>query len=271
MSETDINKRFLLREIRRILRERPHISAKLLCDELGIPYKKYRSLIYNERWKMRKLASLRGTPSTPSVVYHAVTLRAVLPADVVGGVFERARGRVKQFGMWYPSGNRNGELAFVNRLCAAWIWPSGKFRMQFKELIGFDEAVGVARQVLLAAGLSEDVVAGLSFETEGHREFYIGKEVPTFKIKDYEEPLGLEIRADGSHPYSIETTEKWPIWAKELAKGVEKSITALQQSQMPTNILIKQLAEEVMYIAKLLRLLFPVEEMGEKGVPSYAL
>jgi hypothetical protein len=276
MSDEKSGRKFILREIRRILHERPHISAKLLCDELGLPYKKYRDIVYNEKWRMNKQLGLRGTPSSPSKVLHAVTLKAVLPAGVVTRVFERARGRVKAFGIWYPTQNRNGELAFVNRVCVAWIWPSGRFRMQFKEYVDYDAAMDVARQVLVAAGLTEDEAKGMEFETEAHREFYLGREVPQFKIRDYEDGLGLQIRADGSHPYSIETTESWPPWAKVIARSVEKSIEALQQSQTTTQVLVKQLSETTEYIAKALKVLMVamgVEELApaRKEKPDYCL
>jgi len=277
LTDEKSERKIILREIRRILHERPHISAKLLCDELGLPYKKYRGIVYNEKWRMTKQLRLRGTPSTPSKVLHAVTLKAVLPAGVVPRVFERARGRAKDFGIWYPTLNRNGELAFINKVCVAWIWPSGRFRMQFKEYVDYDTAMDVARQVLIAAGLTEDEAKGIEFETEAHREFYLGKPVPQFKIRDYEDGLGLQIRADGSHPYSIETTESWPPWARVVAKKVEKSIEALQQSQMTTQTMVKQLSETTVYVAKALKVLMValgIEELAPaketKGV-EYAL
>lgn len=253
-------RRFITREIRQILTERPNISAKFLCDELGIPYNKYKQVIWNERCKLRKLISSRATPSTPSKVFHALRLKADLGEEVYRKARASCEGRPRGFGCWYLTENRNGELAFVNDWILAWLFPTGRFRAQLKRGVSsLPEALSWARVCLLALGMSEEDIAKVEFEMSRHRVFYIGKPLPPFRVDAYKKPLGLEIYADGSHPLSLETTESYPDWARAVVK-VEKTLEAIHQSSLTTQQLVKAMAEEVHYVAVLLNVLLEREK-----------
>jgi hypothetical protein len=250
---TSDERRFITREIRQILTERPHISAKLLCEELGISYNKYRRIVYNERWKLMRS---RATPSSPSRVYHALALSADIGPDAYSKALATA-SREKCFGRWYVTDNRNRQLAFVNDWILAWLWPTGRYRAQLKRDVSkLQDALAWAKVTLLALGLSEDAASAVKFDFSRHRVFYIGKQVPQFRINEYRKPLGLEIYADGSHPMAVETTETTPDWFSR----AEATLNALHQGSLNMQQLLKAMAEEIHYLATIANALLREEK-----------
>lgn len=218
-SPIKIGRRYIKREIRRILNDRPHISVELLCNELRLPYKKYRQLVWNERSRLNRSVRSRATPSTPSVVYHSLVFVGTLSRpltyrglDLASANADKIKGKgeTQPFGIWYLTENRNGEAAFVNDYVVAWLWPTGRIRIQVKkDSVGFEEAKIWAGVCLKALNLTDQEADSVEFVTERHREFYIGKLLPKFSITDYAANGIKEIGVDGSHPYSIEAKESF--------------------------------------------------------------
>lgn len=244
-----IGRRYIKREIRRILSDRPHISVELLCNELRLPYKKYRQLVWNERSRLNKSVRSRATPSTPSVVYHSLVFVGTLPRpltyrglDLAAANADKIKGKeeTQPFGIWYLTENRNGEAAFVNDYVVAWLWPTGRIRIQVKkDSVGFEEAKVWAGVCLKALNLTDQEASSVDFITERHREFYIGRLLPKFSITDYAGNGIKEIGVDGSHPYSIEVKESFAdmiLDLKESYRGQAAELSQLREelSQMRT-------------------------------------
>ena len=76
-----------------------------------------------------------------------------------------------------------------------------------------------------------EVKSRLLVPSERHRTFKVGPVTP-FKIDFYKDPLGLTIKADGSHPEHIEAVEGWPSWIKPQLRALgaqTEAITALTE------------------------------------------
>jgi len=277
--EVRLGREYITEKIRRMIADRPNISAELLCQELRLPYKKYRQLIYNEKSKIRKLVRSNATPSTPLVEYHRLVFVAIpeLPPAFVGRIMERASRNPEGFGRWYVSDNRNRQLAFINDWVAAWLWPSGKMRVQIKkDSVGIEEGLRWVSVCLRAGELTDEEISTLKFTTEKHREFYIGRILPRFSIKDYKDRGIDEIGTTGSHPRAIQVRESAE-WLSELVRnnvllqeeisGLRADLRTLEESN---HQVLKQLTETVSAIVRPSGPSQPEQQLEQsKGEPSY--
>lgn len=124
---------------------------------------------------------------------------------------------------WYVIPNRNNMREFHNEFVTVRVFPkSGTVRILAGQEMDFETLRRHVKIAFLKGGLDPDtaeVKSRLLVPAEKHRTFKVGGPVTPFKIDFYKDPLGLTIKADGSHPEHIETVEGWPSWVKPLLES----------------------------------------------------
>lgn len=194
--------------------QHPNSKPKRACEDLGIDYNKYKNMASTIKGSVRKYYGL-GRPHKP----HRHVLTTEIDADSLALVKAVCVNyRVK--GRWYRASNRNRMMCFIADQASVKVWESGTVHVEPHVAMSQKDLADFFFVTLSAA-------AGIRFEpanmladslvTAGrHKCFPVGEAVPPFKIDHYKESLGIEIYADGSHPYDVEVKESWPPWIKPL-------------------------------------------------------
>ena len=217
----------------------PNASAKKCCAMLGLPYDRYKRLCWRIKSETKKLlkGKVQGRVLVP--LSHRVEwqIRERLPPDVVETLrFEALkrqprRDQAKPRDEWYVVPNRNRMMVYKNDDLTIRIFPkSGNVRILPAKPIDWDVVKIHLENAFFKAGLDlkvcEEISEGLE-PTSRHRIFYVGPVTP-FEIDFYKKPLGITIKADGSHPEHIEATEEWPTWIKPFLLGLNENTQALR-------------------------------------------
>jgi len=131
---------------------------------------------------------------------------------------------------WYVIPNRNNMREFHNEFVTVRVFPkSGTVRILAGQEMDFETLRRHVKIAFLKGGVDQDtaeVKSRLLVPAEKHRTFKVGPVTP-FKIDYYKDPLGLTIKADGSHPEHIETVEGWPTWIKPQLNAIAEQTQAI--------------------------------------------
>jgi len=180
-----------------------------------------------KRWMGTKVL---GRLPKPLVSAHRVEWELEKPLDmitlsVLAAEAGKRRPRLSEprpVGKWYVVPNRNNMREFHNEFVTVRVFPkSGTVRILAGQEMDFEILRRHVKIAFLKGGLDSDTAEVKSQQlvpTEKHRTFRVGPVTP-FKIDYYKDPLGLTIKADGSHPEHIETVEGWPSWVKPLIES----------------------------------------------------
>jgi len=199
--------------IRKFLWQFPNSSPKEVCRVLNLDYRKYRNMVTVEkshlkRWRGTKVL---GRLLKPLVSAHRVEWSFEKPMDMVtlcvlSGKAGKRRPRLsdpRPVDEWYVVPNRNGMREFHNEFVTVRVFPkSGTIRALAATDMDFEIFRRHVKIAFLKGGLSDEQAEAKSRQlmpSEKHRTFKIGPVTP-FKIDFYKDPLGLTIKADGSHP-----------------------------------------------------------------------
>jgi len=198
-----------------------------------------------EKSNLKKWISTKiyGRLPKPLLAAHRVEWSLEKPFDMVtlsvlAAEAGKRRPRLsdsRPVGEWYVVPNRNNMREFHNEFVTVRVFPkSGTVRI----LAGMDMDFEVLRRhvkiAFLKGGLDEqtaEIKSRLLIPAERHRTFRVGPVTP-FNIDYYKEPLGLTLKADGSHPEHIEAVEGWPSWIKPQLRAISEqteAITALTE------------------------------------------
>ena len=184
-----------------------------------------------------------GRLPKPLLSAHRVEWELEKPLDMVTLVrlgAEAAKCRPKlsdgrPVGKWYVIPNRNGMREFHNEFVTVRTFPkSGTVRILAGQDMDFETLRRHVKIAFLKGGLDAETAelkSRLLVPAEKHRTFKVGPITP-FKIDFYKDPLGLTLKADGSHPEHIEAVEGWPSWIKPQLKAISEqtgAITALTE------------------------------------------
>jgi len=175
-------------------------------------------------------AKVLGRLPKPLLSAHRVEWSLEKPLDMVSlSVLAAEAGKrrprlsdPRPVGEWYVVPNRNNMREFHNEFVTLRIFPkSGTVRILATLDMDFEVFRRHVKIALLKGGLDDsaaEVKSRQLIPAERHRTFRVGPVTP-FKIDYYKDPLGLTIKADGSHPEHIETVEGWPSWVKPLLES----------------------------------------------------
>jgi len=231
--------------IRKFLWQFPNSSPKEACRILDLPYKKYRNMVSVEKSNLKRWMATKiyGRLPKPLLAAHRVEWSLEKPLDmpsllVLGaeaGKRKPSLAQARPVDEWYVVPNRNNMREFHNEFVTVRVFPkSGTVRI----LAGMDMDFEVLRRHVMIAflkgGLAPDkaeLKSRLLIPAERHRTFKIGPVTP-FKIDFYKDPLGLTLKADGSHPENIEAVEGWPVWVRPYMMATAQqteAITALTE------------------------------------------
>jgi len=218
--------------IRKFLWQFPKSSPKEVCRILDLPYKKYRNMVSVEKSNLKRWMTTKilGRLPKPLLSAHRVEWSLEKPLDMVTlSVLAQEAGKrrprlsdLRPVGEWYVVPNRNNMREFHNEFVTVRVFPkSGTIRILAALDMDFEVFRRHVKVAFLKGGLDEltaEAKSRLLIPSEKHRTFRVGPVTP-FKIDYYKEPLGLTIKADGSHPQHIETVEGWPSWVKPLLES----------------------------------------------------
>lgn len=218
--------------IRKFLWKFPNSSPKEACRILNLDYKKYRNMVSVEKCNLKRWIGTKilGRLPKPLVSAHRVEWSLEKPLDMptllaLGDQAARRKPSLDQarpVDEWYVVPNRNNMREFHNGFVTVRVFPkSGTVRV----LAGQDMDFEILRRHVMIAFLkggldtkTAELKSRLLVPAERHRTFRVGPVTP-FKIDFYKDPLGLTLKADGSHPEHIEAVEGWPSWVKPLLES----------------------------------------------------
>jgi len=237
IDKVSVRRKGVTRELRSFFWKYPHSSAKECCTNLGLDYNTYKKMCWRIKSETKK--RLEGKVQGRVLNSHRLEFRTDKPLErgVVGVVeFEALRrtplkGDSKPFDEWYVIPNRNRQLQFVNSFVSIRVFPkSGTCRVLPRQRMDFESLKVHVQNAFFKAGLDLRVCEVLSTKLEPHTQdkvFKVGPVTP-FQIDYYRKPLGITIKADGSHPEHIEVSEDWPSWIKPLlsAFALQTDVTA---------------------------------------------
>lgn len=240
--------------IRKFLWQFPKSSPKEICRILGLDYKKYRNMVTVEKCNLKKWMGTKvlGRLPKPLLSAHRVEWELEKPLDMITLVrlcAEAAKRRPRlsdsrPVDEWYVIPNRNGMREFHNEFVTVRVFPkSGTVRILAGQEMDFSTLQRHVKIAFLKGGLdpeTADVKARLLVPSEKHRTFKVGPVTP-FKIDFYKDPLGLTIKADGSHPLHIETVEGWPTWVRPLIMSNFRQTEAQEKQTEAITMLTEQI------------------------------
>jgi len=192
-----------------------------------------------KRWMTTKIY---GRLPKPLLSVHRVEWETEKPFDMVSLstlslVAGQRRPRLsdpRPVGEWYVIPNRNNMREFHNEFVTVRVFQkSGTVRILAGQEMDFETLRRHVKVAFLKGGLGEETAEAKSRQLippEKHRTFRVPGPVTPFKIDFYKDPLGLTIKADGSHPEHIETVEGWPTWVKPLLESQARQ-TGSQERQ----------------------------------------
>jgi len=193
-----------------------------------------------KRWTRTKIY---GQLPKPLLAAHRVEWELEKPLDMItlsilsveAGKCRPKLSDPRPVDRWYVIPNRNNMREFHNEFVTVRVFPkSGTVRILAGQEMDFETLRRHVKIAFLKGGLDSDTAemkSRLLVPAEKHRTFKVGPVTP-FKIDYYKDPLGLTIKADGSHPEHIETVEGWPSWVKPLIESQGRqteAITALTE------------------------------------------
>jgi len=191
-----------------------------------------------KRWMNTKIL---GRLPKPLLAVHRIEWELEKPLDMItlsilsaeAGKCRPKLSEPRPVDKWYVIPNRNNMREFHNEFVTVRIFPkSGTVRVLAGQEMDFETLRRHVKIAFLKGGLDSEtaeVKSRLLVPAEKHRTFRVGP-VTSFKIDYYKDPLGLTIKADGSHPEHIETVEGWPSWIKPQLHAIAdqtQAITAL--------------------------------------------
>jgi hypothetical protein len=201
-----------------LLDENPRLTAKILCEKLGLPYSDYsnymtkvksewKSYRLNERGSKCSIHAWRGWCYVPDGVDRARALG-------VGWVLSRARNR------WLLWKDRLGRLQW---------FETGRVNLYVRKPANLGRAYQLVCNGFSFAGLItdvkvlEEVLAGVRFKG-AHYVFETEHRLPRLVIGLFEKSNGIVIKVgDASHPNALEVATCYPDWAErneQLFEGI---------------------------------------------------
>jgi len=229
--------------IRKFLWKFPKSSPKEVCRTLNLDYKKYRNMVTVEKCNLKKWLGTKvqgRLPKKPLLSAHRVEWSFEQPLDMIAlSVLSAEAGKrrprlsdPRPVDEWYVVPNRNNMREFHNEFVTVRVFPkSGTVRVLAALDMDFEVFRRHVKIAFLKGGLSEEqaeLKSRLLIPSEKHRTFRVGPVTP-FKIDFYKDPLGLTLKADGSHPEHIEAVEGWPSWIKPQLYAIHEQTDAIKQ------------------------------------------
>jgi len=188
-----------------------------------------------KRWMTTKVY---GRLPKPLLAAHRVEWELENPLDMItlsilsveAGKCRPKLSEPRPVDKWYVIPNRNNMREFHNEFVTVRVFPkSGTVRILAGQEMDFETLRRHVKIAFLKGGLDSgtaEVKSRLLVPAEKHRTFKVGPVTP-FKIDYYKDPLGLTIKADGSHPEHIETVEGWPSWIKPQLRAIAEQTGAI--------------------------------------------
>jgi hypothetical protein len=204
-----------------LLDENPHLTAKTLCEKLGLQYSDYSNYMakLKSEWKSYRLNeqgsncssvhAWRGLCRVPTPVDRVLALE-------VGWEHTEAKNRwllwKDKFGrmMWFENGT-------------VYLYVKSPVNMgRIKQLVwnGFGDT-GLIFDIKIL-----DELASTIRPTGAHYVFETRQPLPRKTIRYFEKSHGLTIKiGDKSHPTAVEVESRPPDWAEHLSLSLEKVVS----------------------------------------------
>jgi hypothetical protein len=213
------------------LDKNPLLTAKPLCQLLGLPYREHGHYIRNlrSRWKYHHRNEQGSKCSS-----HGWRGWCCLPGEVAGGI----RTRAVDVG-WLASRARNRWLLWKDRLGRLQWFETGRVNLYVRKPANLGRVYQLICNAFSFTGLITDVkvleqVLGSVRFKGAHFVFPVGQRLPRLTIDLFAKSNGMIVKVgDSTHPDSIELIAMYPDWAERNERLFEELLDVLRGARSP--------------------------------------
>jgi hypothetical protein len=254
LDKLDVSGSSLREKVEKILNKNPLISARYICQILGIPYKHNRQKIYNikNRWKSNIKYEGGSNPS-----FHGWYGWNYIPEvykEVLDLKRQEVRERLVSVG-WKESKAKNKWLYWSERLGRIQWYQTGRLRIYCRK--PSEKTLNArVKQLMANAFFATHVISNwevmeqlMAVKHYGlHVAYETGQRQPMMTVTEFKDSNGIIIKlGDKSHPSSLEVISLYPDWHLQTMKALDKLGVTMEQFVALMKPQVKE-KEDVTYI-----------------------